>query len=180
MFCSFGLQSIACSALSDGSLKTYRQLIVLNQQAQHWFGTMLTMSRRYEAFVNNELKLLRSSSQSLEEFKKDKERKGDPTEWSHPMNHLDIKRKEAFLLGKAPLDFLPQAPRSLFAKSSKNGLWLYSPYLCGTGMVEMLNMSSDWGTKCWGRSGYMQSFFHLYNMLLQNKHIKNPLISSNS
>ncbi|CAF9943793.1 MAG: hypothetical protein ALECFALPRED_001335 [Alectoria fallacina] len=111
----------------------------------------------------------------LEEFKKDRDRKGDPTEWSHPIINLDIMIKEAFLLGMSPLDFLPEAPRSLFSKSSENGLWLYSPYLCGTGMVEMLNMSYDWGTKCWDRSGYMQGFFHLYNMLLRNGHIKRPI-----
>lgn len=111
----------------------------------------------------------------LEEFKKDRDRKGNPTEWSHPIIHLDIMMKEAVLLGMTPLDFLPGAPRSLFSKSSKNGLWLYSPYLCGTGMVEMLNMSYDWGTKCWDRSGYMQGFFHLYNMLLQNGHIRKPI-----
>ena len=111
----------------------------------------------------------------LEEFKKDRDRKGDPTESSHPIIHLDIMMSEACLLGITPLDFLPKAPRSLFSKSSKNGLWLYSPYLCGTGMVEMLNMSYDWGTKCWDRSGYMQSFFHLYNMLLQNGHVEKPI-----
>ena len=111
----------------------------------------------------------------LKEFKQDRERKGDPTEWSHPMKHLEIKLGEAMLLGTTPLDFLGEAPRSLFSKSSKNGLWLYSPYLCGTGMVDMLNMSYDWGTKCWDRSGYMQAFFHLYNMLLQNGHIQKPI-----
>ena len=111
----------------------------------------------------------------LEEFKKDRERKGDPTEWSHPIIYLDVMLNEATLLGTTPLDILPEAPRSMFSKSSKNGLWLYSPYLCGTGMVEMLNMSYDWGTKCWDRSGYMQAFFHLYNMLLQNGHVKEPI-----
>lgn len=111
----------------------------------------------------------------LEEFKTDRERKGDPTEWSHPIIYLDMMMREALLLGETPLDSLPEAPRSLFSKSSKNGLWLYSPYLCGTGMLEMLNMSYDWGTKCWDRSGYMQAFFHLYNMLLQNGHIKKSI-----
>lgn len=38
--------------------------------------------------------------------------------------------------------------RSMFSKSSKVSLWLYSPYLCGTGMVDMLNLSYEWGTKC--------------------------------
>ena len=111
----------------------------------------------------------------LEEFKKDRKRKGDPTEWSHPIVSLDNLLHESFLLGTTPLDFFPEAPRSFFSKSSKNGLWLYSPYLCGTGMVEMLNVSYDWGTKCWDRSGYMQSFFHLYNMLFQNGHVKKPI-----
>ena len=111
----------------------------------------------------------------LEEFKKDRERKGDPTEWSHPIMSLEKLLHQAAVLGTTPLDFVSEAPRSLFSKSSKNGVWLYSPYLCGTGMVEMLNMSYDWGTKCWDRSGYMEAFFHLYNLLLQNGHLKKPI-----
>lgn len=51
-------------------------------------------------------------------------------------------------------------------KEPKVSLWLYSPYLCATGMVEMLNLSYEWGTKCWDRSGYMKAFFHLYDLLL--------------
>ncbi|MCJ1460300.1 hypothetical protein MMC28_010679 [Mycoblastus sanguinarius] len=62
---------------------------------------------------------------------------------------------DTYILGETLISFHDDTPRSLFSKSSKNGLWLYSPYLCGTGMVEMLNMSYDWGTKCWDRSGHI-------------------------
>ena len=111
----------------------------------------------------------------LEEFLKDRARKGDPTGWSYPITSLGIILNEVSLLSMTPLDFLPKAPPSMFSKSSKNGLWLYSPYLCGTGMVEMLNVSYDWGTTCLDRSGYMQAFFHLYNMLLQNGHMRSSI-----
>ena len=111
----------------------------------------------------------------LDEFQKDRERKGDPTEWSYQTTSLGVILNEVSFLSMTPLNFLPEAPPSLFSKSSKNGLWLYSPYLCGTGMVEMLNVSYDWGTTCWDRSGYMQAFFHLYNMLLQNGHMRGSI-----
>lgn len=35
-------------------------------------------------------------------------------------------------------------------------------------MVEMLNVSYDWGTTCWDRS---EAFFLSYNMFLQNGHV---------
>lgn len=66
-------------------------------------------------------------------------------------------------------------PKSMFSKSDKNGLYLYSPYLCGTGLVDFLNTAYDWGTKCWDRSGFVVGFFHLYNMLFENGHISKPI-----
>lgn len=33
-------------------------------------------------------------------------------------------------------------------------------------------MSSDWGSKCWDRSDLIVAFFHLYNALLENNHLK--------
>jgi hypothetical protein len=63
-------------------------------------------------------------------------------------------------------------PKSLFSKSTNNGLWLFSPYLCGTAQVEFFNMSYEWGTRIWDKSALVVSFFHLYNMLLECGHVK--------
>ncbi|KAL8685341.1 MAG: hypothetical protein Q9224_005856, partial [Gallowayella concinna] len=80
----------------------------------------------------------------MDEFKADQVRKGKPTEWSYPLQYLEQYLHDMILLGENPVVYNESAPRSLFSNSSKNGLWLYSPYLCGTGMVDMLNMSYDW------------------------------------
>jgi len=67
-------------------------------------------------------------------------------------------------------------PKSLFAKSgTNNGLWLFSPYLCGTAQVEFFNYSYEWGARIWDWSGLVIGFFHLYNMLLQCGHIKRQI-----
>lgn len=79
-----------------------------------------------------------------EEFKADRERKGVPSEWSYPLMHLDQYMYDIAVLGDSPASCEDSAPASLFSKSSKNGLWLYSPYLCGTGIADMLSMSYDW------------------------------------
>lgn len=133
-------------------------------------------------FANDIVEVRRSRKQweeaselLVQEFEKYRERDGDPTAWSHPILYLNIISNEASSFGSTPLDFNPGAPHSMFSKSSKNGLWLYSPYLCGTGMVEMLNLSYEWGTKCWDRSGYIKAFIHLYNLLLQNGHLQKPI-----
>lgn len=133
-------------------------------------------------FANDIVEVQRSRKQweeasklLLQEFEKDRDRNGDPTAWSHPVLYLTIISNELLSFGITPLDFIPEAPRSMFSKSSKNGLWLYSPYLCGTGMVEMLNLSYEWGTKCWDRSGYITAVVHLYNLLFQNGHLQKPI-----
>lgn len=133
------------------------------------FANDIVEVRRSRKQWEEALKLL------VQEFEEYKERGGDPSEWSHPILYLNIILNEALSFGSTPLDFIPVAPRSMFSTSSKNGLWLYSPYLCGTGMVEMLNLSYEWGTKCWDRSGYIKAFIHLYNLLLQNGHLQQPI-----
>ena len=59
--------------------------------------------------------------------------------WNHPLSYLPGVREDVETLGETSLALNDKGPTSLFSNSSKNGLWLYSPYLCGTGMVEMLN-----------------------------------------
>ena len=56
-----------------------------------------------------------ASKLPLEEFKKDRQRKGDPTEWSYPITSLGIILNEITLLSMTPLDFRPKAPASLFS-----------------------------------------------------------------
>ena len=80
----------------------------------------------------------------ITEFKADRERKGVPSEWSHPLMYLENYMYDIAVLGDSPLSCEDSAPKSLFSKSSKNGMRLYSPYLCGTGIADMLSMSYEW------------------------------------
>ena len=119
---------------------------------------------------------MNSTTVLLKELEEDRDKRKDPGLWSHPLLYLPRLMEDTYSLGETVLvedeDVLPA---SLFAKSTANGLWLYSPYLCGTGMVEMFNTAYDWGTKCWHHSGFMVGFFHLYNVLLENGHLKKPI-----
>lgn len=58
----------------------------------------------------------------VKEFKVDRDRKGDPTEWSHPIANLEFLMRDAFALGEIVTSLDDDAPRSLFSRSSTNGL----------------------------------------------------------
>ena len=105
------------------------------------------------------------------------DRRKDLETWNHPLSYLPGIREDIETLGETSLAWNDKGPTSLFSNSSRNGLWLYSPYLCGTGIVEMLNTAYNWGTKMWERSGVMLAFFHLYNALLENGHLTERLES---
>lgn len=117
----------------------------------------------------------------IEIFKEDRKRQGDEGLWNAPVTYLGIIQFESMFCGDSILSMVLKRPEtmklplSMFEKSSDAGLWLYSPYLCGTGLAKFLNTAYDWGTKCWERSSCMVGFFHLYNMLLECKHLKKPI-----
>lgn len=75
----------------------------------------------------------KAAERLTEEFVADRKRKGIPSEWSHPLKYLEQHLYDIVVLGHNPTSGVQSAPPSLFSKSSENGLWLYSPYLCGTG-----------------------------------------------
>ncbi|KAF4637225.1 hypothetical protein G7Y89_g847 [Cudoniella acicularis] len=97
-------------------------------------------------------------------FKEDTDRQGDAGLWNAPISHLDVSTTGAQSCGdtnSSLSDPSNRLPTSMFAQSSASGLWIYSPYLCGTGQAKLLNMVYDWGTKCWDRPEFMVGFFHL-------------------
>ena len=87
---------------------------------------------------------LLSTEQLMDFFKSNRGKSGSSTDWSHPLLHLGGFLCDFTLLAKSPVLSWSLAPESLFSQSSNNGLWLYSPYLCGTGMVDAIQLSYDW------------------------------------
>ena len=85
-----------------------------------------------------------STQELMRYYESDRERTGSSTNWSHPLQYLHEYMCDVLLLAESPIALRSTIPGSLFSKSSKNGLWLYSPYLCGTGMIDALRFSYDW------------------------------------
>jgi hypothetical protein len=69
---------------------------------------------------------------------------------------------------------IPRIPQSTFGPSS-NGLWEYSPFMCGTGLVECLTIFHDYGMLAFDNGTAPASLIHLYHLLRQTGHIKTPI-----
>ncbi|KAG7053093.1 hypothetical protein JMJ77_0000185 [Colletotrichum scovillei] len=54
---------------------------------------------------------------------------------------------------------------SRFSPVNSNGLWDYSPYLCGVGLVEGLQLAYSTSMAAWNRVHEPFTFVHLHNML---------------
>jgi len=93
----------------------------------------------------------------------------------------------AELLGKVQTDFaeclgetkdmlgLRGIPASRFADTRPNGLWEYSPFLCGTGLAEALELSYLVGMCVWDKLAEPLLIVHLHNMLVQTGYLKSPI-----
>lgn len=62
-------------------------------------------------------------------------------------------------------------PPSRFSNTNSNGLWEYSPYLPGVGLVEALELSYSFSFAMWERIPEPTCVIHLYNMLVQKGYI---------
>lgn len=70
---------------------------------------------------------------------------------------------------------LDTIPPSRFSSTNANGLWEYSPLLCGVGLVEGLDISYRLGMVVWDRLPEPILAVHLHNMLVQKGYIKQPV-----
>ncbi|KAH6843296.1 hypothetical protein B0I37DRAFT_331027, partial [Chaetomium sp. MPI-CAGE-AT-0009] len=64
---------------------------------------------------------------------------------------------------------------SRFSNSDPNGLWNYSPFLCGAGLMEGLELAYLVGMRVWGSFCEPVATIHLHNMLVQKKYLKEPV-----
>lgn len=62
------------------------------------------------------------------------------------------------------------------AGASANGLWLYSPFLCGAGLAEALGFTYGYAMRAWENTGApLNTLLHLYNLLQRNSHLPKPI-----
>ncbi|KAF7531614.1 hypothetical protein G7054_g8705 [Neopestalotiopsis clavispora] len=66
-------------------------------------------------------------------------------------------------------------PPSRFSKTNENGLWEYSPFTCGVGLVEGLELAYQHGLMVLDQAAEPLLLGHLHNMLLQKGYIDQPL-----
>ena len=70
---------------------------------------------------------------------------------------------------------LKTIPPSRFSNSNSNGLWEYSPFLCGVGLMESLELSYRVMMMIWDRIPEPILLVHLHNMLVQKGYITEPV-----
>lgn len=63
-------------------------------------------------------------------------------------------------------------PPSRFSQTNENGLWEYSPFLCGVGLMEALEIANRLGMQLWDRFPEVTLLMHLHNMLVQKGYLK--------
>lgn len=66
-------------------------------------------------------------------------------------------------------------PASRFANTNANGLWEYSPFLCGAGLAEGLEVSYALSFLLLDRMPEPICLVHLHNMLVKRGYIKEPV-----
>ncbi|RDW83736.1 uncharacterized protein DSM5745_04062 [Aspergillus mulundensis] len=72
-------------------------------------------------------------------------------------------------------DGLESIPPSRFSNSNANGLWEYSPYLCGTGLLEALEIAHGASMFMWDRVREPSLIVHLHNMLVKKGYLDQPV-----
>lgn len=110
-------------------------------------------------------------------MKEDAKLQGDPTRHELALNILEeVKMDFLECLGESKYkDGLDTIPPSRFSNSNSNGLWEYSPFLCGVGLSEALETAYCLGMKLWDDIPEASCIIHLHNFLVVKGYISKPI-----
>ncbi|CAH0046133.1 unnamed protein product [Clonostachys solani] len=70
---------------------------------------------------------------------------------------------------------LDTIPTSRFSNTNANGLYEYSPFQCGVGLLEALELNYLIGTYIWDQLPEPTMLIHLHNMVVKKGHLKTPV-----
>ncbi|KAI8657076.1 hypothetical protein NCS56_01313400 [Fusarium sp. Ph1] len=70
---------------------------------------------------------------------------------------------------------LTTIPPSRFSDHKSNGFWEYSPFLCGVGLMEGLELAYIMGVSLWDKIPEPMLLIHLHNMLVQKGYLTRPV-----
>ena len=102
---------------------------------------------------------------------------GDPNHHTPHGEILQIMREDfRDWLGETKYKYgLDTIPPSQFSNTDSNGLWEYSPFLCGVGLMESLEMAYSMGMLIWDRIPEVMMIVHLHNMLVKKGYLSRPI-----
>ncbi|PTB69505.1 hypothetical protein BBK36DRAFT_1187349 [Trichoderma citrinoviride] len=89
--------------------------------------------------------------------------------------HEELCKEFAEALGNSPLEQTPAVLPSRFATTNPNGLWDYSPFLCGAGLAEGLELSYRCAMVLWDKLRELLLVVYLHGMLSAHQYLKTPL-----
>lgn len=89
---------------------------------------------------------------------------------------VELREDFANWLGESKYMYgLTDIPPSRFSNTNANGLWEYSPFLCGAGLSEALELSYGVAMLVWDNVPEPMCILHLHNMLVQKGLLKRPI-----
>ncbi|KAL1985317.1 hypothetical protein VTN96DRAFT_7995 [Rasamsonia emersonii] len=110
-------------------------------------------------------------------FEKDAMLHGDPNRHKQH-SELLVELRDDFVnwLGETKYMYgLKTIPPSRFSNTNPNGLWEYSPFLCGIGLMEALELAYGVSFLIWDSIPEPMCLIHLHNMLVQKGYITQPI-----
>lgn len=110
-------------------------------------------------------------------FQQDAVLHGDPKR-NKILHDLVVDLRDDFVswLGESKYMYgLTNIPPSRFSNTNANGLWEYSPFLCGAGLSEALELSCGAAMYVWDDVPELLCILHLHNMLVQKGLLKRPI-----
>jgi hypothetical protein len=113
----------------------------------------------------------------LQVFERDAMMQGDPNR--HQASTSLLKEvQEDFMdwLGESKYKYgLATIEPSRFSNANSNGLWEYSPFLCGVGLMEALELAYEVGLAIWESILEPMCLVHLHNMLIRKGYISKEI-----
>lgn len=149
---------------------------VVREPAQHF-----RPRRDVDLFLDRENKKFGSGylqgSDVLKQLLQEKRERDDPFGHAAHAELLEIQFEDfRDWLGESKyMSGLNTIPPSRFSDTNSNGLWEYSPFLCGVGLMEGLEIAYRLGMSLWDHMPEPVLAVHLHNMLVQKRYITEPV-----
>ncbi|KAI0105575.1 hypothetical protein F4776DRAFT_471374 [Hypoxylon sp. NC0597] len=110
-------------------------------------------------------------------FNRNSKQYGDPDRHKADCELLQSLQDDfAHWLGTSKYNYgLKTTTSSRFSNTDSNGLWEYSPFLCGVGLMDALELAYLVGISIWDRVPEITMLMHLHNLLVVKRYISQPL-----